>query len=223
VIYELFVFGTIWFWILGGLLAITLLTEVVNEKYGWAFVTLAFFAVMLFLFGDWKWSWVKEHQSEVWRYALIYLTGGVILAVIKWWFLVSDAKDKYDNHKVEFLESKGYPHATKVPEDLRETWNEEVIRIYRLSYLAHPVTAEAIIPRARENKDRIIGWMVYWPIVAFWSLFRDVLRRIYETIYRYISKSFQQIAAFQFRGVDEELKFTPKPKDDTKAESPNRR
>jgi len=42
---------------------------------------------------------------------------------------------------------------------------------------------ENYIPKAKDNKGRIISWMSYWPFSAFWTIINDPIKRMFRFIY----------------------------------------
>jgi len=44
------------------------------------------------------------------------------------------------------------------------------------------------------HSDRLIGWIIYWPFSAFWTLINDPVKRIATAIYRQIEVLLQRMA-----------------------------
>lgn len=210
-IYDLFVVGGVFFWILVGVAFVAMLTGVVREAFGLTFVAGLAFCIIVFGFSDLKWSWVVEHQNQFYYYGILYLVGAVVTSFCKWYFFLRDAKDRYDDCKAKFLASVNKAGETTIPESLKRSWIRYLTDHYDTKYNRYGQTATvaSIIPSARDNKARIIGWMGYWPLVAFWSLMDDVLRRIWETMYRLVSRFYQGIASFVFNDIRDEMTITP--------------
>ena len=57
-------------------------------------------------------------------------------------------------------------------------------------------------PKAKESKNRIIIWMMYWPISATWWLLSDFVRELFVTIYHYMVTMLDRIAARHTKGID---------------------
>lgn len=221
-VFNLLMFGSIWFYIFASLIFVGLLVEVIYEKFSAAVVTLLFFLLMIWLFGDLRISMIREHYMSLLQLGGIYLVGGVITSFLKWAFFVRDSKDKYDTAKDEFLDRKGHKGAKTVPEELREEWNNEVNRsLLERRIYDRAVTINDLIPSAREHKGRIIGWMGWWPLVVFWSLFDDIIRRGWEIVYRFVQEFYQLIGSMIYRNVSDELKFTPKPVEPPASHTPS--
>jgi hypothetical protein len=45
-----------------------------------------------------------------------------------------------------------------------------------------------------ENKERILNWMIYWPLSAFWTIINQPIRRLFKYIYRGIEGRYQKMS-----------------------------
>lgn len=211
---ELLTLGSFWFWLVFIGLIVILFIEVINEAWGASFMTFLGSVLFIALFTSFKFSWLQEHKPELLFGVGAYFVLGVVVALIKWHFLARDARDEYDQMKVDFFQYNDLPQNPKavVPVEMREKWVKYVSDKKNI-YCSAEKTAtiiDRLIPKARDNKEKIVGWMAYWPFVAIYSLFHDIVRRIWESIYRWFASFFQSIANFAFRGVSEDLTFAPK-------------
>jgi hypothetical protein len=50
------------------------------------------------------------------------------------------------------------------------------------------------IPRASQNKYRILSWMYYWPFSSLWTLINEPLRKSFEFVYSKIGGTFDKIS-----------------------------
>lgn len=57
------------------------------------------------------------------------------------------------------------------------------------------------IPLVKDNKDKIILWMVYWPWSAIWTIINDPVRRFFDFVYMRISGLYQKISDRIFKDV----------------------
>lgn len=204
-LYELVALGSIVCWILLGLFFILVTAAAVNEKYGLGFICVLVFGAFMALFSNFKFSWFSENRELLYWAIAIYLAGALVASVYKWYFYIRDARDLYDSRKAKFLEEKGLATGP-IPDNLKKEWLSSIGAHYGLGrYSERVVTINDVIPSARNNKERLIGWMAYWPFVVFWSLFDDILRRVWETMYRLGSRGYQSVANITFRGVDADL------------------
>ena len=55
-------------------------------------------------------------------------------------------------------------------------------------------------------KGKILAWMAYWPWYATWRLVHDLLRELWEAIYRQFQEMFQRVANRCFAGILKDLK-----------------
>jgi hypothetical protein len=208
-LYELITIGSVFFWILCGLFSVVLLAEIVYEKFAAALATLLVFCVIFFGFTNLSWAYISEHQDRIWMGFGLYFVGALVTSLVKWYFFVSDARDRYEEVKSEFLRAAGHEGEKTIPQDLQVEWNKRLCTVYEGSHkwsCDAVIQISTIIPSAKENKERILGWMAYWPFVVFWSIFHDFLRRVWELIYKFSSKIFQCISLILFRGVADEIK-----------------
>lgn len=207
-LYELVALGSIFCWILVGLFIILVTAAAVNEKYGLGFICVLAFGAFMALFSNFKFSWFSENRELLYWGVGIYLVGALVTSVYKWYFYVRDARDLYDSRKAKFLERNGVNPTGAIPDNLKNEWFNSIRDQYLRNYsYGQNVTINDVIPSVRNNKERLIGWMAYWPFVIFWSLFDDIFRRVWETLYRLCSRGYQTLANITFRGVDKD--FTP--------------
>lgn len=54
-----------------------------------------------------------------------------------------------------------------------------------------PCSAER--PKASDQKLRIISWMMYWPVSVFNYLVFDMIRELFDAIYKRVSKVYNKI------------------------------
>lgn len=59
--------------------------------------------------------------------------------------------------------------------------------------------------KVSDYKEKIYGWMIYWPLSGVWTLLNDPVRRIVETIYNSISGSLQSISDKAFSDYEKEI------------------
>lgn len=207
-IHEFFILGSMVFWVFSFIFAIIMLAEVVHEKYGAAFVTFLIFCGIVFGFSNVSFSWFIEHQYYLLSLVSGYLVGAVVTSFVKWYFFVSDAKDRYNEFKYDYLRKNGVNDSDQIPDNLKKDYQNLIASHYNLKqtwdkngHLNSTVKSYELIPNVRTNKERIIGWMAYWPFVVFWSLFNDVFRRILETMYKLVSKAYQNISYLIFKDI----------------------
>ena len=209
-LYELIVFGGLWFWIIAAIAFIALLIEIVNERFVAAFFTMLAFAAIIVGFSNVNWHWFVENKVTLFYAAGLYLVAAVVTSVVKWYFYGRDARENYNKFRANFLSKRGLSDTSSIPEEHRVEWSAKLRDFIATSsysqnttiYSDTIITPEHLIPQARHHKALITGWMAWWPFVAFWSLFDDFFRRLWEVIYRLCSRGYQRISNMAFSGVE---------------------
>ncbi len=124
-------------------------------------------------------------------------------SIVKWWLYVTRQREKYEEVKTDFLQSKAAPGA-KIPDKAREKWAEMV--------RARTAYGFEFRPRAREHKADILFWMTYWPWSGFWTLLNDPIRRLFRAIYHRITGILQRISDHAFKGTENDIAVETKEK-----------
>lgn len=192
---ELLVFGSMAFWVftIVGVLIMTILVN--TEKLGAATWALAIGLGALQFMGCPVWQTIYAHPQVAGMWALIYVGVGVLWAFVKWFLFVNNERAKYDDLKAEYLSSRGWTSfQTATPED-KSKWRD---------YLRHR-EIQVPDPKNFENKDRICGWIGYWPLSMAFTLINDPIRKIVRFAYRGISGSLKHIADRAFAGTENDL------------------
>jgi hypothetical protein len=47
---------------------------------------------------------------------------------------------------------------------------------------------------AKENKERIVNWMMYWPFSGLWTLINDPIKKSFQRIFQGLENRFQKIS-----------------------------
>lgn len=64
-------------------------------------------------------------------------------------------------------------------------------------------------PVPRNNKDRIVTWMSYWPLNMVWTFFDDVVAKAFSMAFERFEGSYEKISQRMFKNVptyDEKIK-----------------
>jgi hypothetical protein len=69
-------------------------------------------------------------------------------------------------------------------------------------------------PKAKENSNRIITWMSYWPLSAFWTLIDEPFKRFSKFLYRKTSKIFDTMSDKMFANVNKQYEDAVKQTDE---------
>lgn len=212
-LFELFVVGSIWFWLLVAIEAVAIVSFVANEKSWGATASLLVFLALLWLLGDFNiLAYIRQNPLQALTVLGVYFGAGVAWGYIKWWGYVAKSREKYDSLRASFLEEKRIAGGV-IPYDKRE----DFVRHLRNGYEAFadlPLydldrTVSNIAPRIRNNKGLVISWMSYWPFSLFWTVFHDAIRKAWNVLYLRIANSLQVISDRQYKGIDQH--FAPQP------------
>ena len=192
----LFLFGTLWFWIIsavifGWLIFLTEGDEV--HPFGAGFVLFGFIWIM---------SSVNDFSiianPLLWlKWAAIYLVLGVVWSIIKWFSFLHKKKDKLTGFKEAYVKRDNVELVdNKIPES---SWEGFVKYLSDRSYAPNGydkiATREDVIPTVKGRFGDLTCWIVWWPMSAFWTILNDPLRRIAEAIVRTLKGLYTNIAA----------------------------
>lgn len=216
-----FVLWTLPFWILVGAVCIILIIAVEYESPFWATASLVVTGLLLWLFGDVNvLKLALAHPLLALLGVVGYFVVGALWSVGKWWFFVSARREEYNEKKAEFLKNHGLPENGSIPEELKldwwhcngSGWGPGRARDVMLSGMS-PKEVEAegrkiqerLTPRVRNNKRRILTWMVYWPWSMFWTVLNDPVKRLFKYIYAKMKAVYQKIVDRAFKGVEDDF------------------
>ncbi len=205
---SLFLVGTFWFWALLAAAAVVLFVCIAGEKAGRATVSVVATFALLALFGDFNvFAYVRDHGLAFCLYLAGYFAAGTAWAMGKWWFYVRKQRAKYDERKRAFLDGNGIK-GDAIPEDLKADW-QRVIAGYGIDGYGIPGYARRPVPRARDNKGRIMTWMVYWPWSFVWTMIDDPIRKFFKMIYNRIQGVLESISERAFQGTENDFPTAP--------------
>jgi len=199
---ELFIVGTMPFWLLILAEVVLLFIFVAYENgIGATLSLVAFGAILQFCGGVDIVGYVIHHPFQLAGLVVAYFVVGTIWGVIKWWLYVNDKLQVYEDLKIEWLRSKGHEGTNVVPDELKADWK---------AYLederyAPGRRAIAKQPLAREHKGRIMNWMAFWVPSVLYSLFNDFIRRVFQSIYYRIARELQKISDKVFAHVKNDM------------------
>ena len=186
---ELFVFMSLWWWILFAVFVIADIFFLENDNgTGATFALLAFGAAMFFL-GDWNpLPGMIADPLGIVMLVVYYFVGGAVWSVVKWYFHGLNVRDKYREVKERFFDNHGIA-GTKVPQKLITDWEYTVSSNFNGS----------VPPKALENKGKIMMWMTHWPFSFVWTVLNDPIRRIFQAIYARVAGVMQRISDHIFK------------------------
>ncbi len=175
-IWELLLFGTVWFWMfIGGVFAVMIMEvegEVLqNDSFGvGATIVLIFSLLLLYFFGNKTYFdsfiiYAIDKPSHVIGMIMGYFVVGTIWSFVKWYFFLLNKRDY-------FLKN-------------RDTY-----------CVCRQATCDA--PKVSDYQYVIIRWMTYWPFSMVWTLINDPVRRIFNRIYCLVQKQMQSLSDRMF-------------------------
>ncbi len=204
--------GGILFWIFVSIIALVLFIVVANEKPGWATISVIATLLLLAWLGDFN-LWTVITHNPLWAVALFfaYVALGVGWSFWKWWFFVTDKRDKFVELKAE------YERAVKKRKEREEVEVIEHRYCYNDDTHLNRLRCEMELnkkPGARDNKARILTWTIWWPWSFIWTLVDDPLKKFFKYIYKKLQATYQKIADKIYAGVDETIPPFPPEKPD---------
>lgn len=199
--FELFVVGSIGFWILVALEFLILIALTEYEQPGWSFVTLILVGVLLHFFGNINLLKIAVAHPGWTAIGIVgYLFVGTIWSVVKWFFYVHRKKEEYIEAKKEYEDSPEYDY----PPGDRYKQGETTIKLPWEESRAKKRLANSKggpQPLVRDNKSRVLMWMTYWPWSALWTIIDDPIKRAFRAIYNLIHTQMQKISDKAFEGI----------------------
>lgn len=202
--FELFVFGTFWFWMLLVAEIVMLFIFIDNENGVGATISMVVFGALLQWFGNVDIiHYVRANPLFILSCAGAYFALGAVWGVVKWWIFCRDRLEEYEEARDAFLKRNGQTSGTKVvPPELRKEWKY---------YLDRNSKDIAQTPQVREHKSKIMRWMTFWVVSIVWSFINDFVKRVFRTIYQKLSNFLQRISDNMFGSMKEDLDI---PKDE---------
>lgn len=188
---------TFWFWTLLVIESFILLACIEKEQGFFATVTLIVTLVLLEQCGGIPiLRYVVEHPIPILLSVLAYFAAGTGYGIVKWWFFVTEQRERYESARADFLLEKKVK-GDVMPEELKLDWKNYAERgVYGKERFEYR-------PRARNFKGRILMWMTYWPWSLLWTLINDMVKKLFRHIYYRIAGLLQSISNKAFAGVED--------------------
>jgi hypothetical protein len=131
-------------------------------------------------------TWIITHRLILGIGIAIYLVLGAIWSIVKWWFYLHDELERVqENSKYDIAILEKLNNA---PSGL-----EERNRILS--------SVKSRVPKASENKTTITNWMIFWPFSMLYSLYADILCKLFNRIYQALQRVYDKITASVFRDI----------------------
>jgi len=184
-IWAFFAFGSMWFWMLtiGWLVLLTYWVE--DEDTAWAFGSVCAFLALIHLFGDINiFTYLKANPMNAVQLVVVYAALGTGWGVLKFYMYNARFKRRIEALKVDFRKQYKLPKAGDVAtidgqkgatEDMKREWDK-----YWKNNLSHTDRDKM---KLSNQSGKVIFWISYWPVSAFWTILNDPLRRLGKLIY----------------------------------------
>lgn len=177
-IWAFFAFGSMWFWTLTCIWLMMLTFFVEDENTGWSFGSVIIFLAVIHLFGDVNlFVYLKENPVGFLQLAAMYIFFGIVWGISKFYFFNAKIKRKIESLKAEFI--KAYDGDEKnencSAEDKQREWDNCLDS--NLNY------SEKEQMDLSKQSGKVIFWISYWPVSAFWTILNDPLRRFGKFVY----------------------------------------
>jgi len=206
---TLFVFGGLWFWGLFIVASLLILLSLEKQSGGWAvFVSVVALGAMLGL-GNSTWlDWVFANPLNFGLSVLGYAAVGVGYSIVKWRAFTRYVAREYKRRRAQWLQiqiDRGFGNTTdanyrkaletgKLTGEVKAGWKEQ---------LANSYGQWTKKPEYSRSKDRITGWMIFWPWSCLWLVINDPVRRFCGWVYDTLGGLYKSIADSAWEGIDD--------------------
>ncbi len=179
-------FALPWMW-MGALMFLFVIDVVLTESecFGWAtFLLILGTSLVAWLGGDvnvFAWTWAN--LAEIAKFLIFYFAAGGVWSVVKWYFYLLKVRDRLERdidrwQRIrDVLVNPGHPDTAPKPTRPHDSF-------------------------AKDNPERIMGWIAHWPFSMIGSLIGDVLTRAVRSIYEVLRGAYDRIGNHVFAEFD---------------------
>jgi len=219
---TLFAIGTLWFWVLLVAAFICILWALEDDEYPGTKATITCIVTLALIYFLGGRSAINDLFSFVAHNPLViamafggYLLAGTVWSVVKWYFFVLNARDKYredvsdineefnsnmDRLKKYIAKVESGEEKVKDKDSVLTKYKEEIERRTSANTEDIARSKQRNMPSAKGNKSRILTWMFYWPFSGIWTIINDPVRRAFQWIYKRLEGVYQKITVSAFEG-----------------------
>lgn len=198
--FTIFAVGSVLFWILMACISLLMLVTVEYEKPGWATLSLIVTFVLLAFLGNFNiLNQAMAHPVLTVLFVLGYFALGTLWSVVKWWFYVHNRAEKLKEIQADYFAIKGYNPNYKMSSEEKQKFLSGHPNGWFRGYEALDFATR---PLARENKSRILTWMIYFPWSAIWTLINDPVKKLFKMIFLKIQSIFEGISKHAYKDID---------------------
>ena len=204
---EWLILGSMSFWIVIGIAVLMLVWFIEIEAAGLATALVVAILGVLFFFGNLgvAITWCVANPLLVLAIIAGYFVAGAGWSVVKWYFFVSNKRERLADTKKSFLlknnESidKGSNPNLSIPDALKTNWKTLVDRDYDLQ----KCLVTSLTPY--KHKARLYIWIGYWPFSFVWTMINDPVKKAIKAIRRRLTGIYEFIARKIVGNVSDDL------------------
>lgn len=157
------------FWVLGAVAAVLLCIAANSDSFFWGVaVTVAGLLGFQLLTTTDPLGYIENHPKDIALWAAAYLPIGIAWSFFRWWRVLKNKGAEILADKADFKPGYG-----------GKTWKEFV---------------DNRMPKAGDNKQRIVCWIMYWPFSAASYVLFDILCDIGNWLYAQLSGLYTRMA-----------------------------
>lgn len=221
----IFVVGSIGFWILLALAWVVVTALIEFERPWLAGLSLVATFVLVSWLGNFNLiAASRAHPLTAAVGLAAYFLAGAAWSVWKFYVYFKTKRDKYEELKRDFLDAKKIKGSAIPTEMLREWYRwlhsrahdsglRECLDFSGGGYDADTGTGDLRCrftrPRVRDNKKRILTWMLYWPWSLLWYAVNDPVRKAFEFLFNRLKAVYQWVLDRAFAGMDDDFREPP--------------
>lgn len=201
---ELFLFGTLWFWIVTSALVTALVTSVCKDSGFFA----SLFLLITFLFLQFGAridiiGMAERHPALVVCGVAGYVAIGLAWMVLKWQFLFRAVSQAYASFREKWYEYSKDEHRyagvskAEMFSMFPERGASYIIGVQR------KFDVRSIPMKVREEYPTLFFWAVYWPISVVITILNDPIRKLFRTLIHGLSGIMQTMSDKEFNKYTE--------------------
>jgi len=202
----------LWVWVWAVVCFILVLAFSENEQNFWAFVSITAFIALM------------QHSGHIaifsnplaWLgWGVGYFVLGAVWSFVKWQLFLNKQGEKFGDVKLAWIvkfnkdlatmsEERLEPHiTTKIPNELIPKFNKYLSNNY-FHFSRNPRgdfgdnTLDGVIPSVRDNKQRFVTWILWWPTSFVWTMLNDPLVRFANWMFAKFQGLYTKMAQKSF-------------------------
>ncbi len=183
-----------WFWVVCAVFFFVILAFEENDHDFWATTVLVIFGLIMY------------HNNHIpldnpWllaKYAGYYVAAGTLWSIVKIYFYMNKKADEFGVVKLDFIKRYNRQEndedalvmdaKTTIPDFAVPAFKKFIIEKCHGGYyygrdVEHCTIAEMVIPPVSTYKQKIIGWIAWWPMSFFWTMLNDPLVKLANFIF----------------------------------------